>query len=141
MYIVTPDSISTTSFINPTNQPVALFIVARHRFVLHVTAAANSCQVCSFLCGPCCIMIGQPPYEKFNEELLLDNPLHVILNKSKLAYRIYVILIANKELKNVVLCRPLVLPRIFRICFICCLFNNAVGNSNCILSVGWRIHE
>jgi hypothetical protein len=30
----------------------------------------------------------------------LDNPLHVILNKSKLAYRIYkyVILIANKEL-------------------------------------------
>jgi multisubunit Na+/H+ antiporter MnhF subunit len=30
----------------------------------------------------------------------LDNPLHVILNKSKLAYRIYVILIANKELKK-----------------------------------------
>jgi hypothetical protein len=28
----------------------------------------------------------------------LDNPLHVILNNSKLAYRIYVILIANKEL-------------------------------------------
>jgi hypothetical protein len=30
--------------------------------------------------------------------LFLDNPLHVILNNSKLAYRIYVILIANKEL-------------------------------------------
>jgi hypothetical protein len=27
-----------------------------------------------------------------------NNPLHVILNNSKLAYRIYVILIANKEL-------------------------------------------
>jgi hypothetical protein len=39
-------------------------------------------------------------YEKVNEELFLDNPLHVILNKRKLAYRIYVILIANKELKN-----------------------------------------
>jgi hypothetical protein len=37
---------------------------------------------------------------KVNEELFLDNPLHVILNKSKLAYRIYVILIANKEFKN-----------------------------------------
>jgi hypothetical protein len=36
--------------------------------------------------------IGQPTYEKVNEELFLDNPLHVILNKSKLAYRIYVIL-------------------------------------------------
>jgi hypothetical protein len=33
-----------------------------------------------------------------NEELFLDNLLHVILNNSKLAYRIYVILIANKEL-------------------------------------------
>jgi hypothetical protein len=32
------------------------------------------------------------------EELFLDNPLHVILNNSKLAYTIYVILIANKEL-------------------------------------------
>jgi hypothetical protein len=42
--------------------------------------------------------IGQPTYEKVNEELILDNPLHVILNKSKLAYMIYVILIANKEL-------------------------------------------
>jgi hypothetical protein len=31
----------------------------------------------------------------------LDNPLHVILNNSKLAYRIYVILIANKELKKI----------------------------------------
>jgi hypothetical protein len=40
-------------------------------------------------------------YEKVNEELFLDNPLHVIVNKSKLAYRIYVILIANKELKKV----------------------------------------
>jgi hypothetical protein len=30
--------------------------------------------------------------------LFLDNPLHVILNNSKLAYRIYVMLIANKEL-------------------------------------------
>jgi hypothetical protein len=29
----------------------------------------------------------------------LDKPLHVILNKSKLAYRIYVILIANEEFK------------------------------------------
>jgi hypothetical protein len=42
--------------------------------------------------------IGQPTYEKVNEELFLDNPLHVILNNIKLAYRIYVILIANKEL-------------------------------------------
>jgi hypothetical protein len=31
----------------------------------------------------------------------LDKPLHVILSKSKLAYRIYVILIANKELKKI----------------------------------------
>jgi hypothetical protein len=42
--------------------------------------------------------IGQPTYEKVNEELFLDNPLHVILNNSKLAYRIDVFLIANKEL-------------------------------------------
>jgi hypothetical protein len=42
--------------------------------------------------------IGQPTYEKVNEELFLDDPLHVILNKSKLVYRIYVILIANKQL-------------------------------------------
>jgi hypothetical protein len=42
--------------------------------------------------------IGQPTYEKVNEELFLDNPLRDIVNKSKLAYRIYVILIANKEL-------------------------------------------
>jgi hypothetical protein len=41
---------------------------------------------------------GQPTYEKVNEELFLDNPFHVILNNSKIAYRIYVILIANKEL-------------------------------------------
>jgi hypothetical protein len=33
-------------------------------------------------------------------KLFLDNPLHVILNNSKLVYRIYVILIANKELKK-----------------------------------------
>jgi hypothetical protein len=44
--------------------------------------------------------IGQPTYVKVNEEVFLDKPLHVILNKSKLAYRIYVILIANKELKK-----------------------------------------
>jgi hypothetical protein len=37
---------------------------------------------------------------KVNEQLFLDNPLHVILNKSKLAYRMYVILIANKEFKK-----------------------------------------
>jgi hypothetical protein len=42
--------------------------------------------------------IGQTTYEKVNEGLFLDNPLHVILNKSKLAYRIYVILNVNKEL-------------------------------------------
>jgi hypothetical protein len=30
----------------------------------------------------------------------LDKPLHVILNKSILAYSIYVILIANKEFKK-----------------------------------------
>jgi hypothetical protein len=36
-----------------------------------------------------------------NEELFLDNPLHVVLNKSKLAYRIYIILIANKVLKKI----------------------------------------
>jgi hypothetical protein len=41
---------------------------------------------------------GQPTYEKVNEELFLDNSLHIILNNNKLAYRIYVILIANKEL-------------------------------------------
>jgi hypothetical protein len=46
------------------------------------------------------IQIGQPTYEKVNEELFLDKSLHVILNKSKLAYRIYVMLIANKGLKN-----------------------------------------
>jgi hypothetical protein len=48
------------------------------------------------------LAVGQPTYDKVNEVLFLDNPLHVILNNSKLAYRIYVILIANKELiKNV----------------------------------------
>jgi hypothetical protein len=46
--------------------------------------------------------IGQPTYEKVNEELFLDNPLHIILIKSKLAYRIYVILIDNNEpIKNI----------------------------------------
>jgi hypothetical protein len=40
---------------------------------------------------------SQPTYKKVNEELFLDKPLHVILNKSKLAYRIYVFLIANKD--------------------------------------------
>jgi hypothetical protein len=49
-------------------------------------------------------VIGQPTYEKVNEELFLDNPLDVILNKSKLAYRISVILIANKELKKFKYC-------------------------------------
>jgi hypothetical protein len=34
------------------------------------------------------VSIGQPTYEKVNEELLLDNPLHVILNDSKVAYTI-----------------------------------------------------
>jgi hypothetical protein len=43
-------------------------------------------------------LIGQPTYEKVNEKLFLDNPLHIISNKSKLAYRIYVIVITNKEL-------------------------------------------
>jgi hypothetical protein len=46
------------------------------------------------------IWIYQPTYEKVNEELFLDNPLHVILNKSQLAYGIYVVLIANKEFKK-----------------------------------------
>jgi hypothetical protein len=32
--------------------------------------------------------IGQPTYEKFNENLFLDKSLHVIQNHSKLAYRI-----------------------------------------------------
>jgi hypothetical protein len=45
-------------------------------------------------------LIGQLTYEKVNEELFFDKSLHVILNKSKLAYRIYVIQIANKELKK-----------------------------------------
>jgi hypothetical protein len=49
-------------------------------------------------------MFRQSTYEKVNEELFLDKPLYVILNKSKLAYRIYVILIANKEFKKNVLC-------------------------------------
>jgi hypothetical protein len=46
--------------------------------------------------NPCTLY--KESFKKVNEELFLDNPLHVILNKSKLAYRIYVILIANKEL-------------------------------------------
>jgi hypothetical protein len=50
------------------------------------------------ICGIHFSYIAQPTYEKVNEELFLDNPLHVILNNSKLAYRIYVTLIANKEL-------------------------------------------
>jgi hypothetical protein len=44
--------------------------------------------------------VGQATYEKVNEELFFDKPLHVIMNKRKLAYRIYVILIANKEFKK-----------------------------------------
>jgi hypothetical protein len=46
------------------------------------------------------VFFGQQTCEKVNEELFLDKPLHVILNKSNLAYRIYVILIANKQIKN-----------------------------------------
>jgi hypothetical protein len=57
--------------------------------------------------------------------LFLDNPLHVILNKSKLAYRNYVILIANKQLKkhiykngcvcvNVCVCSSITLERLER---------------------------
>jgi hypothetical protein len=54
----------------------------------------------------------QPTYEKVNEELFLDNPLHVILNNSKLAYRIYVILIANKDLiKKMPTARPFYWPQ------------------------------
>jgi hypothetical protein len=34
------------------------------------------------------------------EESFLDKPLHVIFNKSKFAYRIYEILIVNKEFKK-----------------------------------------
>jgi hypothetical protein len=49
----------------------------------------------------CLFFPGQPTYEKVNEELFLDKPLHVILNKSKLAYRIYVLPIANKEFKKI----------------------------------------
>jgi hypothetical protein len=61
---------------------------------------------------------GQPTYEKVNEELFLDKPLHVILNKSKLAYRIYVILITNKEFfkKNLTLCTFL-----FGLCYRFCV--------------------
>jgi hypothetical protein len=53
----------------------------------------------------CIYVYGQPTYEKVNGELFLDKPLRVILNKSKLAYRIYVILIANKEFKNMYICQ------------------------------------
>jgi hypothetical protein len=34
------------------------------------------------------LVIGQPTYEKVNEDLLLDKPLRVIQNHNKLAYRI-----------------------------------------------------
>jgi hypothetical protein len=37
---------------------------------------------------------------KFNEDLSLDKPLHVIYKVSKLAYRIWVILIANERVKK-----------------------------------------
>jgi hypothetical protein len=40
--------------------------------------------------------IGHPTYKKVKEELFLDNILHVVLNKSNLVYRTYVILIAKK---------------------------------------------
>jgi hypothetical protein len=40
------------------------------------------------------------PNKKVNEELSLDKPLHVIYKVSKLAYRIWVILIANKRVKK-----------------------------------------
>jgi hypothetical protein len=38
--------------------------------------------------------------QKANEDLSLDKPLHVMYNVSKLAYRIWVILIANKRVKK-----------------------------------------
>jgi hypothetical protein len=38
--------------------------------------------------------------KKVNEDLSLDKPLHVIYKVSKLAYRIWVILIANKRVKK-----------------------------------------
>jgi hypothetical protein len=44
--------------------------------------------------------IDHPTYKRLNKELFLDKPLHVILNKSILPYRIYVILLANKEFKK-----------------------------------------
>jgi hypothetical protein len=76
------------------------FIIAFHIIL------KNTLVFCKFNVLLFCItlkfkaILQQPTYEKVNEELFLDNPLHVILNKSKLAYRIYVILIANKALKK-----------------------------------------
>jgi hypothetical protein len=43
---------------------------------------------------------SQPTYEKLNEVLSLDKPLHVIYKFSKWAYRIWVIMIANKRVKK-----------------------------------------
>jgi hypothetical protein len=37
------------------------------------------------------------PNKRFNENLSLDKPLHVIYKVNKLAYRIWVILIANRK--------------------------------------------
>jgi hypothetical protein len=49
--------------------------------------------------------LASRPTRRLMRNCFLDNPLHVILNNSKLAHRIYVILIANKELiKKIVRC-------------------------------------
>jgi hypothetical protein len=50
------------------------------------------------------LLYSQPTWEKINEDLSLDKPLQVIYTVSKLAYRIWVILIASKTVKKILLC-------------------------------------
>jgi hypothetical protein len=55
------------------------------------------CSVCVFSVSTVSSETASRPNKKVNEVLSLDKPLHVIYKVSKLAYRIWVILIANER--------------------------------------------
>jgi hypothetical protein len=58
------------------------------------------CSVCVFSVSAVSSETASRPNKRFNEDLSLDKPLHVIYKVSKLAYRISVILIANERVKK-----------------------------------------
>jgi hypothetical protein len=57
------------------------------RYLKRVTSKRDGCEYLKQVPSYDGSGIGQPNYEKVNEDLFLDKPLHVIHNLSKLAYR------------------------------------------------------